>query len=102
MKLLSLLIKGLIRGYQLTISPWLPPSCRYYPSCSSYGIEAVERHGPLRGGWLTLRRLLRCHPWGGEGFDPVPEKTKQESHSRVWPFFSAGPRSPLISREQPE
>lgn len=102
MKVLSLFIKGLIRGYQLLISPWLPPSCRYYPSCSSYGIEAVERHGPWRGGWLTLRRLLRCHPWGGEGFDPVPERAKRKTENRAWPIVPAGARSPLISREQPE
>lgn len=73
MKLLSLAMKGLIRTYQWTLSPCLPPSCRYYPSCSSYAIEALDRHGPLRGGWLTIRRIARCHPWGGEGYDPVPD-----------------------------
>ena len=64
-----------IRAYQLVISPLLPPSCRYHPSCSAYAIEALTRHGPLRGSWLTLRRLLRCHPWGGSGYDPVPTAT---------------------------
>jgi len=62
-----------IRIYQLAISPLLPPSCRYQPSCSAYAIEALQRHGLLRGAWLTLRRLGRCHPWGGSGYDPVPD-----------------------------
>ena len=63
---------GLIRGYQFVISPLLTPSCRFYPSCSQYAIEAVGRLGAVRGGWLTLRRLSRCHPWGAAGVDPVP------------------------------
>ena len=63
---------GLIRLYQAAISSWLPPVCRFTPSCSAYGLQAVERHGGMRGGWLTLRRLSRCHPWGGVGYDPVP------------------------------
>jgi hypothetical protein len=63
----------LIRGYQATLSRWLPPACRFEPTCSHYAYEAIERFGPLRGGWLTLRRLSRCHPWGSSGYDPVPE-----------------------------
>lgn len=63
---------GLVRFYQLGISPLLPASCRYTPTCSAYAVEALERHGAVRGTWLTMRRLLRCHPWGGEGYDPVP------------------------------
>ena len=63
---------GLVRFYQLAISPWTPPSCRYTPTCSHYAVEALDTHGTLRGAWLTLRRLLRCHPWGGHGYDPVP------------------------------
>jgi uncharacterized protein len=62
----------MIRGYQLGISPFLPPACRYQPSCSAYGVEAITKYGAVRGSWLTLRRLLRCHPWGGSGYDPVP------------------------------
>jgi uncharacterized protein len=61
-----------IRLYQLAISPLLPPSCRFAPSCSHYAVEALQRHGPVRGGWLAVRRIARCHPWGGAGYDPVP------------------------------
>lgn len=64
----------LIRGYQRGVSPMLPASCRYVPSCSSYAVEAVQVHGAARGGWLAMRRLLRCHPWGGSGYDPVPPR----------------------------
>jgi putative membrane protein insertion efficiency factor len=64
----------LIRLYQWTVSPLLGPRCRFYPSCSHYALEAVERFGALRGGWLALRRLLRCHPWQPGGFDPVPQR----------------------------
>ena len=62
----------LVRGYQVVLSPLLPASCRYYPSCSAYAIEALQRHGALRGGWLTLRRLARCNPFRPGGYDPVP------------------------------
>ena len=62
----------LIRFYQLAISPWLPPSCIYTPSCSTYGHEAISKHGLIKGGWLTLKRLGRCGPWGPGGYDPVP------------------------------
>ena len=61
-----------IRGYQKVISPALPPSCRFYPSCSQYAIEAIARHGALRGTWLAARRLARCHPFHPGGVDPVP------------------------------
>ena len=63
----------LIRGYQLVISPWLPPSCRFEPSCSNYALHAVKQHGPLFGPILALWRILRCNPFGGQGYDPVPE-----------------------------
>jgi putative membrane protein insertion efficiency factor len=74
MPLLTLLLRGLIRSYQLLVSPVLGPSCRYLPTCSDYAAEAIERHGALAGTWLALRRLARCHPWGGSGYDPVPER----------------------------
>jgi putative membrane protein insertion efficiency factor len=70
--LVSWLLVTAIRSYQLVVSPWLGPACRFEPSCSSYAIEAVERHGPLRGPWLAIRRLIRCHPLGNHGYDPVP------------------------------
>ncbi|MTJ82661.1 MAG: membrane protein insertion efficiency factor YidD [Telmatospirillum sp.] len=74
MKLVRATLRGLIRGYQLLLSPILPAhSCRFLPSCSAYGMEAIEKHGAIKGCWLTARRLLRCHPWGGSGYDPVPE-----------------------------
>lgn len=62
----------MIRGYQVGISPYLPPACRFTPTCSEYAAEAIRRHGAARGSWLAARRLLRCHPWGGSGPDPVP------------------------------
>ncbi len=69
MKYLFVLI---VRGYQVSLGHLLPSSCRYFPSCSVYAIEALERHGAWRGGWLTLRRIGRCHPFHTGGFDPVP------------------------------
>ncbi|MDF1721559.1 MAG: membrane protein insertion efficiency factor YidD [Minwuia sp.] len=69
-----------IRFYQYVISPWLGPNCRFQPTCSAYAIEALERHGLLRGSWLGLRRLSRCHPFGGHGYDPVPEPRKSAAH----------------------
>ena len=67
------LLIALIRIYQMGISPVLGNHCRFYPSCSQYACEALERHGVLRGGWLAIRRVLRCHPWHPGGVDPVPE-----------------------------
>ncbi|MEZ3520785.1 MAG: membrane protein insertion efficiency factor YidD [Muribaculaceae bacterium] len=64
--------------YRACISPLTPPSCRFVPSCSAYALEALRIHGPLRGSWLAIRRILRCHPWGGSGYDPVPPR-KQKS-----------------------
>jgi putative membrane protein insertion efficiency factor len=66
------LMTSVIRGYQLWVSPLLPAACRYYPTCSSYAIEAIERYGPIKGVWLALRRVSRCHPFHPGGYDPVP------------------------------
>lgn len=66
-----LLVLG-VRAYQIGLGPLLPASCRYYPSCSAYAIEALERHGALRGTWLSVRRIFRCHPFRPGGYDPVP------------------------------
>jgi len=66
------LLLGFIRLYQLTLSPWLGLQCRYEPSCSRYAAEAITRFGAVRGGWLAMKRLSRCHPWGRSGYDPVP------------------------------
>ncbi len=63
---------GLIRFYQIALSPWLPVGCRYTPSCSHFGLEAIRKHGAIKGSGLTIGRILRCHPWGGSGYDPVP------------------------------
>ncbi|MBR5849808.1 MAG: membrane protein insertion efficiency factor YidD [Alistipes sp.] len=71
-RILALPLILLVRFYQLCISPLTPPSCRFVPTCSQYALEALRRYGPLKGGWLTLKRLVRCHPWGGSGYDPVP------------------------------
>ena len=70
-----------VRAYRLVLSPWLGHACRYQPTCSAYALEALERHGALRGGWLAARRLARCHPWGGTGYDPVPGADPE--HDRV-------------------
>lgn len=71
-KALNPLLIGLIKAYQYLLSPVLGGSCRYTPTCSQYGIEALRKYGPFKGSWLTLKRIGRCHPWGGHGHDPVP------------------------------
>ena len=63
---------GLIKLYQITLSPLIGRQCRYQPTCSNYGLEAIRKYGPFKGGWLTLKRILSCNPWGGSGYDPVP------------------------------
>lgn len=69
---LAFIMRALVLGYKWIISPVLPGSCRFYPTCSSYTLQALETHGALKGGWLGLKRLARCHPWNDGGFDPVP------------------------------
>ena len=76
----SLLLMLLVRAYQLLVSPLLGPSCRFYPSCSAYGLEALRVHGAVRGTWLTVRRLLRCHPWNPGGVDEVPPARARHPH----------------------
>lgn len=75
-------IAGAIRCYQLALSPLVGPACRFYPSCSHYALEAVSRFGVLRGGWLSVRRLARCHPWHEGGYDPVPPPHLPTHHVR--------------------
>jgi len=77
---LAIVLRVLVRGYQLLISPYLAPRCRYMPTCSAYAVEALETHGAFKGGWLAIRRIVRCHPWGGFGFDPVPEPSPHRHH----------------------
>lgn len=63
---------ALIKIYQLCISPFTPPSCRFTPTCSTYALQALKKHGLFKGGWLAAKRIAKCHPWGGSGYDPVP------------------------------
>lgn len=91
----GMLLCGLIRAYRLLISPLLPVGiCRFHPSCSAYGLEAVERHGAVKGGWLALRRILRCHPWNDGGLDLVPDS--------VPPFFGAARGTMAASSRPPD
>jgi putative membrane protein insertion efficiency factor len=75
-------LRVVIRGWQLLAAPLLPPACRYVPSCSHYADEAIARHGARCGAWLALRRLCRCHPWGGSGYDPVPDSPRPGGPAR--------------------
>ena len=72
LRILGLPFIALIKLYQWIISPIIGPKCRFTPTCSQYAIEALKKHGLIKGSWLTIRRLSRCHPWGGHGYDPVP------------------------------
>ncbi|MGD6817008.1 membrane protein insertion efficiency factor YidD [Metabacillus sp. 84] len=74
------LFLSFIRFYQKFISPLTPPSCRFYPTCSNYGLEAIQKHGAIKGSWMTIMRILRCNPMHPGGFDPVPEKKQKHSH----------------------
>jgi putative membrane protein insertion efficiency factor len=82
---------GLLRGYRFAISPLYGQVCRYHPTCSAYALEAVTKHGALRGSWLALRRIGRCHPWAAGGYDPVPGTTRHH-HDQHLPA-PAGPMS---------
>lgn len=70
--LISKVMLALLWFYRHCISPLTPAACRYTPTCSQYAVEAIKKYGPFKGGWLALKRILRCHPWGGSGYDPVP------------------------------
>ena len=72
MSIVSRIVAAPVRLYRLVFSPWVGFNCRYQPTCSAYALEALEIHGALRGSWLTVRRLSKCHPFGGNGYDPVP------------------------------
>jgi len=72
----------IIRFYQVAISPYFPASCRYTPTCSHYGIEALQKHGFFKGSWMTIRRIGRCHPWSAGGFDPVPDPHQHQPIDR--------------------
>jgi len=82
MNILIWLLKGVITVYRYILSPLLGKNCRYLPTCSAYAHEAIDRFGPFKGGSLALRRIGRCHPWGGSGFDPVPEAEEGQSQSQ--------------------
>jgi putative membrane protein insertion efficiency factor len=73
---------GLVRLYRLAISPWIGANCRFQPTCSEYAIEALREHGILRGSWLAAKRIGRCHPWGGSGYDPVPKSDGENDDPR--------------------
>ncbi|MEO0370642.1 MAG: membrane protein insertion efficiency factor YidD [Pseudomonadota bacterium] len=74
MSLLARIFSWPVKAYRLIGSPWVGHNCRYHPTCSAYALEALEKHGAFKGGWLTLKRIGRCNPWGGQGYDPVPDK----------------------------
>lgn len=71
-KLVGIILVSFIKIYKMILSPLLGNACRYYPTCSEYGIEAIKKHGAFKGSWLTAKRVCSCHPWGGHGYDPVP------------------------------
>jgi uncharacterized protein len=86
---LAWLLIGLVRVYQLVVSPWIPQSCRFYPSCSAYAVTALRRHGAVRGAWLAARRLGRCHPWNPGGVDHVPASRARPGHVDCVPSNSS-------------
>jgi putative membrane protein insertion efficiency factor len=70
---------GLVKLYRVTLSPWLGMNCRFQPTCSEYTIEALKKYGIFKGAWLAAKRIVRCHPWGGSGYDPVPDNPRDEN-----------------------
>jgi len=87
---MRILLLLLIRAYRLLVSPWLANHCRFTPTCSEYALTAIDRFGALRGGWLALRRIGRCHPWHAGGLDPVPSKTGRNSTRKQTPEQTHG------------
>lgn len=81
-----------VRAYRLVLSPWVGHGCRFQPTCSVYALDALERHGALRGGWLAARRILRCHPLGGSGYDPVPGADPEHDAAQRVRGKETGPR----------
>lgn len=83
-RLLTAILLAIIKFYRYAISPWTPNACRHTPTCSRYAVEALHMHGPFRGGWLSLKRLAKCHPWGTSGYDPVPGKIKNNVNTKTY------------------
>lgn len=80
---MSLILILFVRAYQVMLSPLLPAACRYHPTCSNYAIEAIEKHGAMRGGWLAMKRIARCHPFRPGGFDPVPDPSSSSPANKT-------------------
>ncbi|WP_082140307.1 membrane protein insertion efficiency factor YidD [Halomonas sp. PR-M31] len=97
---LSILLIGAIRLYQYGISPLLGPRCRFWPSCSHYAIEALQLHGPFKGGWFALKRILKCHPWHAGGVDPVPPSSPPFSSTDCHHHSGTGDESTKSSDKQ--
>ena len=80
-RLLAWPLLALVQLYRIAISPWLGANCRFEPTCSEYALQALREHGAFRGSWLAAKRIGRCHPWGGSGYDPVPDKEKPDAEA---------------------